>query len=125
MSSRYASLKLSSAFIDEVREEASVFHRLVGAQVEYWARLGRAVETMPGFGADRVRLALAGRLKLEALSREEQDAVFDRLGDQFDNPSAELTAHYIALGGAEGAVGTDAQGRWVRRVASGRLQRTV
>jgi len=125
MPSRYASLKLSSAFIDEARKEASVFHRSVGAQVEYWARLGRAVETTPGFGADRVRLALGGRLKLEALSPEEQDVVFDRLGDQFDNPSAELKAHYAELGRLEGAVGADAKGPWVRREASGRVRRTV
>lgn len=125
MASSYASVKLSSAFIDEVRQEASVVHRSVGAQVEYWAKLGRAVESAPGFGIDRVRQALDGRLKLEALSVEEQDAVFDQLGDQFDNPPAELKAHYAELGRREGAIGANAQGRLVRREASGRTRRTA
>ncbi|MDR3510644.1 MAG: hypothetical protein P4L73_03360 [Caulobacteraceae bacterium] len=125
MASNYASVKLSSAFIEEVRQEASVVHRSVGAQVEYWARLGRAVENTPGFGIDRVRQALDGRLTLETLSAEEQNAVFDQLGDQFDNPPAELKAHYAELGRREGAVGADAQGRLVRREASGRRRRTA
>ena len=124
MASSYASVKLSSAFIDEVRQEASVVHRSVGAQVEYWAKLGRAVENAPGFGIDRVRQALDGRLTLETLSVEEQDAVFDQLDDQFDNPPAEAKAQYAELGRRDGAVGTDAQGRLVRRQASGRVRRT-
>lgn len=125
MASSYASVKLSSAFIDEVRQEASVVHRSVGAQVEYWAKLGRAVENAPGFGIDRVRQALDGRLKLENLSAEEQDAVLDQVGDHFDNPPAELKAHYAELGRREGAVGADAQGRLVRRQAAGRARRTA
>jgi hypothetical protein len=119
MASTHASVKLSSAFIDEARREASVVHRSVGAQVEYWARLGRAVENAPAFGINRVRQALEGHLKLENLSAEEQAAIFDQLGDQFDNPSAELKAHYAELGRREGAVGADAEGRLVRRDASG------
>ena len=125
MASGYASVKLSSAFLDEVRQEAAVVHRSVGAQVEYWARLGRAIENTPGFGIDRVRQALDGRLKLENLSAEEQDVVLDQLGDQFDDPSAELKAHYAELGRREGAIGADAQGRLVRRQAAGRTRRTA
>jgi hypothetical protein len=60
-----------------------------------------------------------GRLKLECLSAEEQDALFDQLGDQFDNPPADMKAHYAALGRREGAMGADAQGRLVRREPSG------
>lgn len=125
MASSYASVKLSSAFIDEVRQEASVVHRSVGAQVEYWAKLGRAVESAPGFGIDRVRQALDGRLTLETLSVEQQNAVFDQLGDQFDNPPGEVKAHYAELGRREGAIGADAQGKLVRRQASGRARRTA
>jgi len=123
MASSSASVKLSSAFVNEVRQEASVVHRSVGAQVEYWAKLGRAIETAPGFGIDRVRKALDGHAQLETLSAEEQDAVFDQLGDLFDNPPAKLKAHYAELGRRKGAVGGDAQGRLVRREASGRVRR--
>ena len=122
MASNYASVKLSGDFVDQARREAEVVHRSVGAQVEYWARLGRAVENTPGFGIDKVRQALDGQLKLEDLSVAEQDAVMDAFGAQFDNPGAELKAHYAALGARPGAVGSDSKGRLVRRQASGRLK---
>lgn len=122
MASNFASVKLSGDFVDQARREAEVVHRSVGAQVEYWARLGRAVENTPGFGIDKVRQALDGQLKLEDLSVAEQDAVMDAFGAQFGAPSAELKAHYAALGAPEGAVGADRKGRLVRRQASGRLK---
>ena len=75
MASNFASVKLSGDFVDQARREAEVVHRSVGAQVEYWARLRRAVENTPGFGIDKVRQALDGQLKLERLSVAEQDAV--------------------------------------------------
>ena len=122
MASNYASVKLSGDFVDQARKEAEVVHRSLGAQVEYWARLGRAVENTPGFGIDRVHQALEGRRKLEDLSEAEQDAVMEAFGAEFDAPSADLKAYYAALGAQEGAVGNDHKGRLVRRQASGRLK---
>jgi hypothetical protein len=122
MASNFASVKLSGDLVDQARKEAEVVHRSVGAQVEYWARLGRAVENTPGFGIDKVRQALEGNLKLEDLSEAQQDVVMDAFGAEFDNPSAELKAYYAALGAHEGAVGRDAKGRLVRRMPSGRLK---
>jgi len=122
MASNFASVKLSGDLVDQARKEAQVVHRSVGAQVEYWARLGRAVENTPGFGIDKVRQALEGNLKLEDLSEAEQDAVMDAFGAEFDNPSTELKAYYAALGAQDGAVEPDAKGRLVRRMPSGRLK---
>ena len=122
MASNYASVKLSGDFVEQARKEAEVVHRSLGAQVEYWARLGRAVENTPGFGIDRVHQALEGRLKLEDLSEAEQDEAFDRLGTGADPRDAEVRAYYAALGAQEGAVGRDDKGRLVRRMASGRLR---
>lgn len=122
MASNFASVKLSGDLVAQARREAEVVHRSVGAQVEYWARLGRAVENTPGFGIDRVRQALEGHLKLEDLSVAEQDAAFDRLGTDADPRAAEVQAYYAALGAQEGAVGRDDKGRLVRRMASGRLK---
>lgn len=123
MASNYASVKLSGDFVDQARREAEVVHRSVGAQVEYWARLGRAVENTPGFGIHKVRQALDGRLTLDGLSRSEQDQALDALAAEFETPSAETRAYYADLGAREGAVGDDGKGRLVRRLASGRLQR--
>jgi hypothetical protein len=120
---KQASVKLSSDFLEEARREAGVVHRSVGAQVEYWARLGRALENAPGFGMDRVRQALHGGLRLEDLQRAEQDAVFDYLSAELDAPSPRIRAHYAAIGAEEGAAGSDARGRLVRRDASGGLKR--
>lgn len=123
MASNYASVKLSSDFIDEARQEAAVLHRSLGAQVEYWARLGRAMERAPGFSVSRAREALAGRLQLDGVSAAEQDAALDQLGVELDEPQGQTRDHFAALGAAEGAVGADSKGRLVGRQASGRVRR--
>jgi hypothetical protein len=123
MISNYASVKLSSEFVDEARREAAVLHRSLGAQVEYWARLGRAIEQAPGFSVQKARDALEGRLKLDGLGAAEQDVVLEEFGAAFDEPSPELRDHYAALGAAAGAVGADGRGRLVKRQTSGRLRR--
>jgi hypothetical protein len=122
MPSNYASVKLSSDFVDEARQEASTLHRSVGAQVEYWAKLGRAIENAPGFNIHQAREALAGG-KLDGLSVAQQDLLLDRLGEDFDAPSAELREHFAALGARDGAVGSNEKGQLVRRQASGRVRR--
>jgi ParD-like antitoxin of type II ParDE toxin-antitoxin system len=124
MAANHASIKLSTAFIDEARKEAEVLHRSVGAQVEHWAKLGRAFENAPGVGIDRVREALkGGRLKIEDLTAEEQDQFFGRLGEYFARPNPRVETYYAELGAQEGAVGTDENGHIVRRSADGSLQR--
>jgi hypothetical protein len=122
--SNYASVKLSSAFIEEARKEAEVVHRSLGSQVEYWAKLGRAIERAPGFDVRRIRAALDGRL-LEAMAPAEQDAAFDQLEALFDNPPPQVRDHYASLGAADGAVGSDPKGRLVKRRSSGRGRRAA
>jgi hypothetical protein len=119
-----ASIKLSSDFVEEARREAEVLHRSVGAQVEHWARLGRAVESTPGVGVPQVRDALQGQLKIEDMTAEERDRFFDNLSDYFNKPNPAADAYYAELGAREGAVGTDGEGRVVRRMADGSLKRT-
>jgi hypothetical protein len=118
-----ASIKLSSDFVEEARREAEVLHRSVGAQVEHWAKLGRAFENTPGFDIRKVRGVLEGRLKIEDLTAAEQDKFFEELGDSFDRPNPRVDAYYAELGAREGAVGTDESGHIVRRMADGSLQR--
>ncbi len=103
MASNYASVKLSSDFVDEARQAAAVLHRSPGAQAEYWARLGRAIEHAPGFSIGRVRQALEGRLRLETLSVAGQDAVLEGLGAEFDQPRTGLRGYFAAPGTSEGA----------------------
>ncbi|MEO8115669.1 MAG: hypothetical protein ABI655_14875 [Phenylobacterium sp.] len=114
----HASIKLSTAFLDEARREAEVLHRSVGAQVEHWAKLGRAIENIPGFGVGRVREALEGRLRLETLTAPEQDRLFAQLTPDFDAPDETMRQHFAALGERKGAVGTDGRGGVIRRRAT-------
>jgi hypothetical protein len=120
----HASIKLSTAFVEEARREAEVLHRSVGAQVEHWARLGRAFENTPGVGIDRVRGALEGRLKIEDLTRDEREAFYDGAFAQLNGPDQAMSDHYAALGAREGAVGTDGHGGIVRSQAV-RTRRTA
>lgn len=123
MAANHASIKLSTAFVDEARKEAEVLHRSVGAQVEHWAKLGRAYENAPGVGVNQVRAALAGGRKIEDMTAEERDAFYADLGDYFAEPNPRVKAYYAELGAGEGAVGTDENGHIVRRSADGSLKR--
>ncbi len=118
----FASVKLSNALVSDARREAQVLNRSLGGQIEHWAKLGKALENAAGFSLDRVRETLEGRLKLEALSVTEQDAVFDRLGQQFDQPSDAVRAQYAAIGKRPGAVGADPEGRLARRRPDGETE---
>jgi hypothetical protein len=123
MAANHASIKLSSAFVDEARKEAETLHRSVGAQVEHWARLGRAFENTPGFDIRKVRGVLEGQLKIEDLTVAEQDRFFEEWGEAFGKPDPKVEAYYAELGAREGAVGMDESGHIVRRMADGSLQR--
>lgn len=123
MAANHASIKLSRDFVDEARREAEMLHRSVGAQVEHWAKLGRAVENTPGVGLPLVRDALEGRLKIEEMTADQRDRFFDGLGDDFGKPDQSMIDYYAELGAREGAVGTDKDGYIVRRMGDGSLQR--
>ncbi|MFI4966537.1 MAG: hypothetical protein ACHP9T_14360 [Caulobacterales bacterium] len=123
MAANHASIKLSTAFVDEARKEAEVLHRSVGAQVEHWAKLGRAYENTPGVSVNQVRAALARGRKLEDMTAEERDAFYDDLGDFFAKPDRAMTDFYAALGTEDGGAPSDGKGGMARRTASGRPRR--
>ncbi len=126
MATNHASVKISADFLEEARAEAEAALRSVGAQVEYWARLGRAVEQMPGFTIERARAALNGELKLEQLaSAAEQDFALEQLAVRFDRPDDQVRAHYAAIGARAGAVGTDGKGGVIRRQPRARRRAKV
>jgi hypothetical protein len=118
MSANYSSIKLSSQFVGEAKREAEVLHRSVGAQVEYWAKLGRAIENTPGFNVGLIRDTLGGKLRLDGLTAAEQPEALNAISAAFDAPDEEVRSFYAALGKQEGAVGTDGKGGVIRRQAS-------
>lgn len=122
MSSGFSTVKLDADLIDAARREADLFNRSLGRQIEHWARLGWAMENAAGLSLERVREALAGTLRLETLSRAEQDRFWDLVGDRFRAPPDSVRAEYAALGTFPGAVGDDAKGDLVVRTNDGRLR---
>ena len=119
MAAKHASVKLSTELLNIARREAETFNRSLGAQVEHWMLLGRAMENSPGVSMDRVRAALAGKTTFEKLTTVEQTAFLEQFGAEWD---AETQEAYAALGRQVGAVGRDESGRLVRREADGSLR---
>jgi hypothetical protein len=112
----HVSIKVSTDLVEEARQEAGVVHRSVGAQVEYWARLGQAIERTPGFDVDTVKQAMTGRLRLDVLpTGEARGRLLRQVAAEFDAPDAATRNYYAELGRREGAVGTDGKGGVVHR----------
>lgn len=88
MSDTHATLRLRRELVEAARDEAGLSGRSTAAQIEHWARLGRAFEAARCATAERVRQALQGRLPIEALPDVEQDAVFDGMLDAYRDPPA-------------------------------------
>jgi len=84
MATSLTSIKLPAALVDAAREDAVIFSRSIGGQVEHWANLGRAIEATPGFTLDRVRAALGGHYDAAALSADEALLFDDLLGAAMD-----------------------------------------
>ena len=114
--SALASIKLPVDLIDAARQDAPVFSRSIGGQVEHWARIGQALEAVPGFSVDRVRAALEGRFDSSALCDDELRIMDDLL---FLEPTAAQRQAMARIGARAGAVGEDAEGRLVRVRADG------
>jgi hypothetical protein len=47
-----ASVKLSDETIESARQQAQIFQRTLGGQVDYWAKIGRLAEMYPGLTFD-------------------------------------------------------------------------
>ena len=90
MSDTHATLRLRRELVEAARDEAGLSGRSTAAQIEHWARLGRAFEAARAATTVRVRQALQGRLPLETLCWAEQDAVFDGMLDAYTDPPADV-----------------------------------
>lgn len=117
--SALASIKLPVDLIEAARQDAGVFSRSIGGQVEHWARIGQALEAVPGYSVDRVRAALEGRFDSAALCDDELRIMDDLL---FLEPTAAQRKAMARIGARAGAVGEDAEGRLVRVRADGSIE---
>jgi hypothetical protein len=72
-------VKLSDDLIAIARAEGQVMLRSIGAQVEYWARIGREVEASGALGAAGVRKLLAGSGSVQGLGERDDSVYVDLL----------------------------------------------
>jgi hypothetical protein len=70
----HRTIRIDAAFLREAEKEAAASNRSLGAQVEYWARIGRGVVRNRSFSEDRLAQFLAGVVPIDHLSLEERIA---------------------------------------------------
>ncbi len=59
------SVKLSDETVESARQQAALFQRTLGGQVDYWAKIGRLAELYPGLTFDYLqKLMRENRLPL-------------------------------------------------------------
>jgi hypothetical protein len=108
------SIRISADLFDQAASEAVLRCRSTTAQLEYWARIGQAVEGSPGRTLDRLHAALDGHLSADVLEPDEREFFDDQLGEAFDTPSAQAQAFFANHRQRGGGVGYDDEGRLVR-----------
>ena len=72
-------VKLSDDLIEAARRESRVWSRSMTQQIEYWARIGRAIERTGAISHDRVRAALTAELAFDELTTPERMAALGQL----------------------------------------------
>lgn len=73
------SIKISDSMAEAARSEGRVMTRSLAAQLEHWAKIGRAVERSPQFDYAWVRQALAGEVAFDDLGGAERDYYLEEL----------------------------------------------
>jgi hypothetical protein len=124
--SKFTSVKLATALVEEARQDGEAMQRSIAGQVEYWARLGQAVETMPSMTLERIRAAMKGLHPVEQLSVDER-AIFDDMVSlerwrHSQDGNTELAKKFMA---EAGHVGRDDAGNLVETVGDGMNVRII
>ena len=110
-----APIRISAAVREMVVKEAAVAGRTLGGQVDYWTRLGRAVEASPAFNRERVQAALEGRFDAGQLTAEEAEVYYPQESEAMEKyETPEGRAFLARLRAKGGGSGVDEQGRLVR-----------
>lgn len=81
-----SAVKLSTDLVEAARHESRVSSRSMTQQIEYWARIGRAIERTGAIEHDRVCAALRAELAFDELNTEERMAVLGQLEREVFQP---------------------------------------
>ena len=92
-------VKLNEELIEAARTESAVRSRSMTQQIEYWARIGRAVERTGAISQDRVRAALVADIAYDELGTAERMAVLGQLERAVFHPNgdSDLARHLLSL----------------------------
>lgn len=74
-----SAVKLSDDLVAAARHQSKIWSRSMTQQIEYWARIGRAIERSGAISHDRVAKALAAQLAFDSLGAEERMAALGLL----------------------------------------------
>jgi hypothetical protein len=75
-------LRISAELSDAAEQVGVMFHRKAAQQIEYWASLGRALETLPGVTHSKIEAALTASLEMDVLSDEERAIALARTSNR-------------------------------------------
>lgn len=120
--SKLGSIKISNETLTLARNDAKVFGRSIGAQVDHWARIGRAVELTSTFPHDRLRRVIEGEPAAAELSSDDTTGILDAYDRAMATPSPKAIAFFAARRKAGIGVGYDDDGRLVRGVPGGGVE---
>jgi hypothetical protein len=111
--------RFSADLVDAATAEGARQSRSAKQQLDHWARVGRAVTTIASTQRTRVEAALAGRLPLDQLTREESIVVNAEITAAIEENVASM--HYGQTLAAAGitTVALDDQGRLVEHHPDG------
>ena len=78
-------IKISEELLHIARTESKIMCRSAGAQVEYWARLGREVESTGALGPAGVRELLSGRGSIQNLLGTDDGLYMNALTERLES----------------------------------------
>lgn len=84
-------IKITDDIADAARLESAAMNRSMTEQLEYWARIGRALERLPGVSMDKIREVLNAGREFDALNADERAVALGALESLTFNPKGDRT----------------------------------
>ncbi|MFT4547537.1 MAG: putative transcriptional regulator [Verrucomicrobiales bacterium] len=90
------SMRLSDELVDAVRNRAAMYHRSPPQQIEYWAAIGRVMESALSYPAEEKVLEAVGREQLDvALSKAGTDEGTFRAQEVIERSSGKIVSRSL------------------------------
>ena len=87
-----SAVKLSDEIVKDARREAKLMKRSIAGQVEYWANLGRTIESSGLFSVEQVRAVLNGEGSVQNLTPAEDALYLELLSQELESLDGTPTA---------------------------------